>query len=215
MSEIALSTFLTHKLNVGGGYEFFPMPSSVEQIAGRLRVLIGSVPVPQYLPPVRNALTFLYGFRDAIEEMQRQYALADAGGMSLIKIEFSLPVGDIGIGSISDENAEGAQFVNIRRFNDVLKFRLLSGINERLDTEPGPWRAFSLEDAGWRPDLLCDVLRSWPMFSNLKAVVYSVPDGSRRGRQVATLFTTHGISNLKFRGDLPFNLEVPLIGSSG
>lgn len=215
MSEIALSNFLTHRRKSNGGFDFYPQPTSVEPIAGRLRVLLGNVPLGEGVPHPRNALTFLYGFRDALEEMKAQYALADQREMSLIKVEFSLPVGDVVTGSVTPELAVGAQFLNVRRFNDELKTLIIGAVNKKAMLEPNFKEMFgTLEEAGTRPDLLCNVLREQSIFSALKAVVYPVPNGTRSGRQVATLFTTHGIVNLKFRGDLPFNLELPLIGQS-
>lgn len=213
MSKLSLDSFVCYKPG-DRQTPFYPEPRAVKNRDGRQVVVLGDVPLPPGIPHPRNALTCLYGFRDALEEMQRQHQLAREEGLSLIKVTFKLEVGQIVMGTTDSEKLSTTNFLNMQRLKEQLMRVVLDGINERLAAESSKSKRVkvcnSVLEAGERPDLICDVIRSEPMFSHINSVVYLVPDGSLRGRQVASIFTDE-VTDLKFRGDMPFDIELPKI----
>jgi hypothetical protein len=214
-AHLTLETFVLYKPNTDGrSYEFFPVPAAVRQSGGRTIVTVGNIPFPAGVPHPANAITALYGFRDALEEIQRQLKFARESNMRNIKVTFKLQVRDIVMGTTDLEKLGSTDFLNLRRLQSDLANIIVDGVNERLAQEaPAGVRIETynrITDACHRPDLLCDVIRSEKIFSHIKAVAYMIPDseGSKRGRQVCTVFTD-AFEDVGYRGDMPFDIELP------
>lgn len=224
MSKLALESFIAFKPAApADGYEFFPKQRDVSRQGKNLVVTLGDVPLPGSIPHPQNGLTTLYGFRDALEEMQLQYAAARRNGMSLVKVTFNLDVKKIVMGTTNPDTIGDTRFLNLRRLSKDLQQLVLDGVNE-LSAKEGKKAKFydRILHAGERPDLICAVIRSLKVFSHINSVVYMVPDGTPRGRQVATVFSTrpaddeesgeNGISGFSIRGECPFQIKLPKIG---
>ena len=218
--DIGLASFFTYR-PTATGFEVFPEPKKVSKgKVDRQVVALGNVPLPAGVPAPARALTLLYGFRDALDEMKDQYAIAKTKGHSLVKIEFKLQVGTndadtkIIMGTASLEDLPKSRFLNVLRLNQDLQQMLLDGVNELLQVEANKSKRAALfydriVEAGARPDLICDVIRKQPIFKHLNSVVYSVPDGTPRGRKVCSIFETDSVIEVTVRGDAPFDIELP------
>lgn len=218
--DIGLATFVTFDAkSTGSGV--YPEPFKVTPKAGgRSVVTLGNIPLPAGVPAPKNAMTLLYGFRDALDEMKGQYAKARKENRELVKIEFKLQVGTdapntgIVMGTASLEDIPKCRFLNILRLNQDLQQLLLDEINEALVVEAQKAKKAAIYfdkivEAGARPDLMCDAIRKHPAFKHVNSVVYSVPDGTPRGRKVCSIFETDSIIDMNIRGSAPFDIEIP------
>jgi hypothetical protein len=214
MSELGLDSFLTFKPEKSGkGFVFYPQPSEVQTKDGRTVVVLGNIPLPPGIPAPENALTVLYGFRDPLDEIKKQYATARKEKMSLVKVSFSLEVGPIVMGTTKVEHIQETYFLNLHRLSMDLQTIIIDGVNELSAKEnKRPIFFDRVSDIGARPDLICKVIRNEPLFKHVKAVVYKVPDGAG-SRQVATIFTSD-VSALVFRGEMPFEIALPILSPS-
>lgn len=218
--DIGLASFFTYR-PTANGFEIYPMPKKISKgKGGRQSVVLGDIPLPAGVPAPAHALTLLYGFRDALDEMKDQYAIANTKGHSLVKIEFKLKVGTqdadtkIIMGTASLEDLPKSKFLNVLRLNQDLQQLLLDGVNEMLQVEASKTKKAALfyermVEAGARPDLICDVIRKQPIFKHINSVVYSVPDGTPRGRKVCSIFEIDSVIDVSVRGDAPFDIELP------
>lgn len=221
--DIGVALFLTFRPQGTNEFDFFPEPTKVTKGKdNRLTVTLGNIPLPPGVPAPSNALTALYGFRDHLDEMKLQYEMARKRKASLVKVDFKLQVGTddpdtkIVLGTASLEDLPRSRFLNVLRLNQYLQEMLLSGVNKLLaeEAERSKKAAVYYErivHAGARPDLLCEVVRRQPEFRHINSVVYSVPDGTPRGRKVCTIFDTENVIDYHVRGaeDAPFDLVLP------
>ena len=219
-AKLTLESFILYKwVPAKQNYEFFPTPRQAHKTEERMVVSIGDVPFPVNVPHPKNALTALYGFRDALEELQRHLKVARERDMGNIKVSFKVMVRAINMGTTDLSNLQDTDFLNLRRLQKSLADIIIDGVNDLMAKESNKTgrvaeRATTILEACRRPDLVCDVIRSEKIFSHIKVVAYMIPDenNSNRGRQVATVFTDR-TEELSFRGDMPFDIELPRIGS--
>lgn len=215
-AHLALETFVLYKANnATRSYDFFPIPRQVTDRKGRTVVVPGDIPFPPGVPHPKNALTALYGFRDALEEIQLHLRHARENDMKNVKVTFKVQVREIVVGTTDLEKLPKTDFLNLRRLQQDLAQIIVDGINERLAKEASRGQQVAesyskVTDACRRPDLLCDVIRSEKVFQHIKAVAYMIPDVSntKRGRQVCTVFTDR-FEDIGFRGDMPFDIVLP------
>lgn len=212
MSKLALESFVAWKAAPNGDLKFFPEPSAVSQQGKTTTITLGNVPLPSKIPAPERGLTVLYGFRDALDEMKAQFEHARRNGMNILKVSFHLDVDDIVMGTTNPESIASTKFLNLRRLSKDLQQVILDGVNE-LSARDGKKAVLydRILQAGERPDLICKVIRSEKVFSHITSVVYMVPDGTPRGRQVATIFTTD-VTDFATRGDAPFQVKLPKLG---
>lgn len=211
---LTLESFVLYKANESKRtFDFFPPPRDIKQIGGRTVLVLGDVPFPKNVPHPKNALTMLYGFRDALEEFQRQLRFARENAMSSIKVTFRVPVRSIVMGTTDLDKLHTTDFLNLRRLQANLSDIIVDGVNERASGEKRGASFSRITEACQRPDLVCDVIRSEKIFQHIKAVAYMIPDdtNSARGRQVATVFTDR-VEAPTFRGDMPFDIVLPKLG---
>lgn len=64
-------------------------------------------------------------------------------------------------------------------------------------------------DAGRRPDLMIQVIKQNPEFKHINSVIYTIPNGRRRGRKVCTLLSTQEIAEFRLRGEPDFLIKMP------
>jgi hypothetical protein len=207
---ISLESFVSYKPN-RTGFEFFPLPRNQVINNGRTSIVLGDVPLPDGIPAPQNALTVLYGFKDALDEIKSQYAFADEQGMDLVKVNLKLDVGQIIPGSTKLSDLTSTRFLNLQRADEELQRIVLDGVNDLLvKTTKKPKLFEKILDCGARPDLICEFIRQEPIFRQINSVVYQIPNGTPRGRQVATVFSTN-FSEITFRGEGAFDIELPRI----
>lgn len=213
---LTLESFILYRANnVTQSYVIFPRPREMKEVDGRTTLVLDDIPFPEGIPHPKNALTALYGFRDALEELQRQLRFARENQMDSIKVTFKVPVRTIVMGTTDAKKLPETDFLNLRRLQSSLADIIIDGVNNLLGKESQetglPCVSYSkITEACRRPDLVCDVIRSEKIFSHIKAVAYMIPDetNASRGRQVATVFTDK-VEALSFRGDMPFGIEFP------
>jgi hypothetical protein len=208
--KLQLNLFVTYKQQKNAAFEFFPEPKAIRINPGQTTIVINDVPLPSGVPVPDRAITALYGFRDPLEELKKQYAIAKKNGMSLVKVSFDLEVGKIPIGTTNKEDVPCTSFLNLHRLSADLQALLIDDINQ-LSAKEGKWATFfdKIDDVGARPDLVCEAVRSNPMYGHIKVIVYKIKNGESV-RQVATIFTSD-VSNIVFRGEMPFDIELPLL----
>lgn len=209
---IALDSFVTYKADRSkDGFEFFPAPRAVSRKNGRTSIVLGDVPLPEGVVAPKNALTMLYGFKDSLEEMKRQYQRAAENDMDLVKVSMRLHVGEIIPGSTTMLNIGQTRFLNLRRADEELLKQVTGSVNNLLETMKKSARPVNFVDSfksiAHRPDIICDAIRATDLFRHINAVVYEVPDGTR-GRQVASIFSSN-VVDLSFRGEGAFDIELP------
>ena len=232
IQEVGLGTFITFAITRDNKLDIEPQPNAVfRQDDGDYVVVVGNVPLPPGVTAANNALTLLYGFQDALQEMKAQYAAARERGHELVKVEFKLSVGT-GVepkpGTTTMDTVHQSKFLNLTRADKTTK-RDANGVvigkraiidiihermNEMLQAEANAQGKAALihEDflnACARADILCDAIRSIPEFSHINSVVYCVPDGTPRGRKIATIFDTENIADFAIRGAAPFSIALP------
>lgn len=222
LPDIGLASFVSYKVD-GSRIDVYPTPRKFEHAKGGSPavVTLGDVPLPPGVP-YPQGLTCLYGFRDHLDEMKSQYALARQRGHELVKVEFKLQVDTedentgIIMGSIGLDDLKLSRFLNVMRLRkDLYEPHVLHPINELLIAEAkksGKAAIYfdKIADACSRPDLLCQVIRSNPVFAHINSVAYQVPDGTIRGRKVCTIFQTDkGIIDFDVRGEPPFEIKLP------
>lgn len=224
--DIGLSSFVTFK-ETETSIEIYPAPTAIANTNGKRPVLtLGNIPLPAGVPAPAKAITLLYGFRDALEEMKMQYATASQKGHELVKVEFNLQVNTtapntgIVVGTAREEDLPRSRFLNILRLDINLQREIMDALNDKLSYESRTTKKAAtyferIVDAGGRPDLLCDVIRETPIYAHINSVVYSVPDGTPLGRKVCTVFDTTDAINLITRGDAPFDIELPKLVRKG
>lgn len=213
MSEIALDSFVIYKDSKNQNrFDFFPQPKLVTRENDRTRIVLGDIPFPEGVPHPENALTLLYGFRDSLDELKKQYAYASANDMDLVKVSMKLDVGDIIPGTTSEENVDQTRFLRLKALTHDLQQIIVDGVNELLAKSDDKNVKFfeRMTEAGQRPDLICQAIRNERIFRHVNSVVYQIPDGTPRGRQVATIFSTN-VSEIAFRGEGAFDIELPRI----
>lgn len=214
MSELALQSLIGYKpSSTDDGYVFHPKPRAVKKRGDKLVVTIGDMPLPHGIPHPPTGLTVLYGFRDALEELQRQYAVIQSQKMNIVKIDFKLEVGRIVTGTTGRDDIKDTKFLNLKRLSIDLQQMILDGVNELVAKENKKAVFFEkITEAGVRPDLICAVIHAEKIFRHVNSVVYVVPeplpDGKKRLRQVATIFSSD-VSEMAVRGDHPFEVELP------
>jgi hypothetical protein len=219
-AQLTLETFVLYKSNEDGtSFDLFPPPAALRPGTQRPIVTVGNIPFPTGVPHPENAITALYGFRDALEEIQRQLKFAREKNMRNIKVTFKVQVREIVMGTTDLQKIASTDFLNLRRLQSDLANIIVDGINERMAQEAPAGQSIEpyhkITDACPRPDLLCDVIRSEKIFSHIKAVAYMIPDeeGSKRGRQVCTVFDDR-FEEVSFRGDMPFDIELPCFAAA-
>lgn len=211
---LTVESFVLYKANKSKRtFDFFPAPREIKQIGDRTVLVLGDIPFPQSVPHPKNALTMLYGFRDALEEIQRHLRFARENDMSSIKVTFRVPVRSIVMGTTDLDRLPTTDFLNLRRLQANLADIIVDGVNERLSGEKRGSSFSRIAEACQRPDLVCDVIRSENIFRHIKAVAYMIPDdtNSARGRQVVSVFTDQ-VEAPTFRGDMPFDIVLPKLG---
>jgi hypothetical protein len=211
MSKLALESFVTYKTaSDGEGFDFYPEPREVVRQGKNAVVTLGDVPLPPGIPAAKNALTVLYGFRDALDELKSQYARARRYGMQVAKVSFHLDVDEIVMGTTNPDSIGSTRFLNLRRLSRDLQQVIIDNVNELAAKErnANPVLFERMTEAGQRPDLICQAIRAEAVFKHINSVVYMVPDGTPRGRQVATIFTTN-VTDFEVRGDVPFQIKLP------
>lgn len=212
MGKISVDFYVAYKRNPGGSYAIHPTPRAVGLKGDRSVVMLGDVALPEGIPLPKNAITALYGNADSREELSDQMVRAEEQGMSFSKITATMEVGELLPTTIDLPALEIVEFANVKRVHRTVRQVLLDGVNELLVKEAGKRKAPTVfttaEDLGRRPDLLCQVVRTEPMFKNLKAIAYMVPNGTPRGRQVCTLFVDSFADKSVF-GETPFDVDLP------
>lgn len=235
VQEVGLGTFITFAITPDNKLEVEPAPRAIyKKENGNYVLEVGDIPLPAGVVHPKNALTLLYGFQDALQEMKMQYAAARARGHELLKVEFRMSVG-MGIdhkqGTVTMETVHQSRFLNLTRADKLTKKDpngviigkraiidlLHDRMNEMLRAEANSRNEVAVLhenflDACARADILCDAIRSIPEFSHINTVVYCVPDGSPRGRKIATIFETKSKSSLAIRGTAPFEIALPDLG---
>jgi hypothetical protein len=210
MSELALESFVTYKSKPeANSYDFYPLPRSVKNDESGTTITLGDIPFPAGIPLPEDCFSLLYGFRDPLEELKRQYAIARKNDMSLVKISFGLDVDEIILGTTTEADLPRTKFLNIRRISSDLQALIIDGMNE-LSAKESKFPIFfdKIADIGTRPDLICEAIKKESIFKNVNSVVYSLPDHTPRGRQVISIFSTQ-TKNIVFRGEKPFNIILP------
>ena len=218
MSEVALETFITFRRKERkDGFVFYPAPR--QYIPGTNDkpgvVVLGDIPLPAGVPHPTNGLTLLYGFRDMLDENQSQRLVAKREGMTFFGISMTMPVNSIIMGMLTRKKLPRTKFVNLKRLAKDLQVHVLDTVNEMAVAEDKRHKPFTnIVEAGARPDLVCKVLQQ-PPFEHITVAVYPVPNGTARGRQVATIFSTKvkDFSADRRQVDpLPFKVELPDFG---
>lgn len=207
MSELTLESFITFRPTASDEYDFFPVPGNVTTTNGTVVVTLSNIPLPTGVPAPAHALTALYGFKDPLDEFKRQYAEARKNGMNLVKVSFGLEVGRVAAGATTITDLPETNFLNLSRLSYDVQTVILDAVNGLAAKEKMPTFFDRLEDAGIRPDLICDAIRSEPQLAHILAVVYKIPDVGRP-RQVASIFTSD-VTSIRFRGEMPFDLILP------
>lgn len=222
ISSIGLAGFISFK-HTGRSIDFYPDPMAMSQPAGgRPLITLGNVPLPPGVPAPLNAITLLYGFRDALDEMKLQYKVAAENGYDVVKVEFNLQINtdspDTGIviGTVHEDVLHRSRFLNVLRLDIDMQRSLLDQVNNLMKKESkatGKAAEYfeKINAAGERPDLLCEAIRQNPLYKHLNAVVYSVPNGTQMGRKVCTVFDTTMAVKLVTRGDAPFDVQLPVL----
>lgn len=220
MSELSLETFVAWRSKAtGDGFVIWPTPrKTTVKESGRLLVTLGNLPMPAQVPSPTNGLTMLYGFRDAIEQLQDFQRGAIEKGMQFRRIAVKLQVKEIIMGTLSADDLKRTLFANLRRVSEDLQLEITREVNKLARRESKAHCEFgNIGEAGARPDLLCRAVKKGPL-AKLQAVVFVLPAnliGTRRGRQVAAIFTNR-VKSLEVLGDpLPFDVELPALSSGG
>lgn len=210
MGKVALETYVTWS-NARGVDSINPEPRGV-RISGRRPVVkLGDIALPAGLPHPNRGITMLYGFRDSLEVLHARRSEAAENGLNMRTITVEVDVGEIIQGMINEENIGKTSFVSLKRMNTDLQDVLLDRVNKLARKErPKHVDYTTVLEAGARPDLICDAMKTAP-FSHIEVVAYRVPVvGSRKGRQVATLLKTKNVVQVDVRGDeTPFDVELP------
>jgi len=210
MTQIALETFITFRELEAGSFIFSPAPRAVNNENGAINVVLSDIPFPSGVPSPRNSLTVVYGYKDAVEEMQKQYALAKSTGMNLVAVSVGFDIGHQQVGVTSLSELPNILFLNVKRCSSEVQGILLDGVNELAANEGGEVSLFDkASQLGNRPDLLCDFVRTDSRFSHIAAVCYQFPSESPRGRQVVTILANNVVS-VSTRGVCPFEVQLPI-----
>lgn len=214
MSELSLETFVAWKQRASdGGIVIWPAPRKMSpQRSGRLLVTLGNLPMPGKLPSPTNAVTMLYGFRDAIEQLQAHQRTAIEQGMQFRRIAVKLEVKEILMGTLAAKDLKRTRFANLRRVSEQLQMDVIHEVNKLARRENKRHREFdTMDEAGARPDLLCRAVRKGPL-ANFLAIVFIMPTAnSRRGQQMAAVFTDK-VKSIEVLGDpLPFDIALPTL----
>lgn len=214
MSRIELVTFLTYPGNENKvrAKEVFPAPRSVIKHGSGEAVVLGDVPFPAGVPQPKQGMTVLYGYQDTAVELADQHAKAREKGDAFVKVVCKLEIGETINGVIGPEQVKDIQFLNLkRRASRSLQEIIVNGVNMiAAKANKDPVLFDKCSQVGSRPDLLCQFLRTDPMFQHIKGVTYDIPDGNRT-RQVATIFS-NDVTDVVEYGECPFSLAFPAIG---
>lgn len=201
------------------GYVVAPERSQVPK-----QVTLGNVNLPSGMVPPSPGLTLLYGFRDTLGEIKRQYSLAEAEGKRLFSFRLDVDVGDIPSSRITLADLEHIRFLHLGRLTAEVENLILKKWMRYI---PEDWRERAAEQAAarssdeeleralpyrynqfliGRPDLMSR-LHEEPEFRHLDAIVYRLA-GDEMSRFVCTLFRTTGVRSIECL-DEQMKVDVP------
>jgi hypothetical protein len=178
---------------------------------------MGDVPLPFSVPVSSQALTLLYGFKDVLEQMKEHYAEASKRGMTLVKVNIQLEIGELIMGTTTYESLARTRFLNLRRSHKDLQLEVIDMVNElqyrdaadKKNATPTVFR--KVGEIGARPDLVVAAVRAIKAFKDINSVCYTVPDSTAKGLQVISLMTDK-IGPMTLRGmptPAPLRIELP------
>jgi hypothetical protein len=172
-------------------------------------LVLGDVPLPAGVPHPKQGMTVWYGYEDTAEQLKKQHATARMEERNLVKVSFKLEVGTVPDGSVTPADVPTLSFLNLkRRASRELQEIIVTGVNMiAAKANRDPVLFDRCPQVGARPDLLCQFLRSDPMFQHIKAVAYEIPDGPHM-RQVVTFFS-NDVQDVVIRRDSPFDIALP------
>ena len=187
MSIIKLETYVAARTTGGrlacsyGVGEALPIDGS-----GRLPIIFGSVALPVGMHLPSSVMVMLYGFRDAVEEIDRQgKILAPTHADCFQTIGVNFEVGDIFQGIMTAEDLPHARFANVKRMSSNLQHHIRDRFEHYLVRDglsiDGIGR---LKQIGRYPHLFDRLLRE-KAFKHLEVLVIPVEDESGRMRQFA------------------------------
>ena len=242
--HIALSSFIGYQDLGDKNFKFWPKPRKIEKLEnGELVVELDNVPLPVGIP-VPEGITFFYGFKDTLDQMESVYSAAQEKSYEVLKVELQINVfshdtqkekygkermerakpgqteeevnaSRIGLGTIHLDDIHLSRCLNIHRVDRYIRdFLILHPMNVLLANEAKN-RGIKLKpidniaQAGARPDLLIEVVKSNPLLSHINSIIYTIPNGMPRGLRVCTVFGQHSFSPITVRGNAPFRIKMP------
>ncbi|PKU21956.1 hypothetical protein CWS72_23930 [Telmatospirillum siberiense] len=156
------------------------------------------------MPSAANGLTMLFGFRDAVSELQRQWKTAREKDIRLVSVNIQVDVGEMHRLRLGPADTPRFKFLYLDRLGQQT-FAEMNRSLQRISTEAdGEWDS-PFVPAGFvtkRPDMvgrMIDDLRT-TIFSSLELVVYRIDDPATGPRQVATLFSTKSVTAVEVQG---------------
>ena len=219
MSEITLESFVSFKNSPKSehGLAFSPTPRSVAVKGGKLLVELGDVPLPKKVPLPQSALTFYFGFRDALEQIKAQYEAAEKNRMKLVKVNVKFDIGQLVMTNQAHDSLGSTRLLNLRRIQKDLRQQVIDMVNEFVHVEAkdkgesNPQIFTRIEDLGFRPDLMVAAIRASKQFSNIKAICWSAPNDTPKGLQVVSILSNE-VNEIELRGlptPEPFQVVLP------
>ncbi|HCI47797.1 MAG TPA: hypothetical protein DFI00_10920 [Rhodospirillaceae bacterium] len=184
MSTVALNAFFT--------YNRSNMPESVT---------LADVPLPPRALPPAGAMTALYGFRDALEELSRLRKRWESDTVGFATVTLQAEIGKMPYGRVSPEKLSSYRFLYLDRITRPLEDicrQKFDGYAAEMGLEPmDPFRhaGFVCE----RPDFI-GKLHQEPEFNHLDVIVYRIDDPLTGPRQIASLFNKDAIVSIEARG---------------
>lgn len=184
MSTVALTAFFT--------YNRSNMPESVT---------LADVPLPPRALPPTGALTALYGFRDALEELSRLRKRWESDTVGFATVTLQAEIGKMPYGRVSPDKLSQYKFLYLDRITRPLE----DICRDKFDSyaaEMGLERQDPFRHAGFvceRPDFI-GRLHQEPEFNHLDVIVYRIDDPLTGPRQIASLFNKDAIVSIEARG---------------
>lgn len=139
---------------------------------------IASVPLmyEQEAPPTSVGILALYGFKDAIEEIQKRRQEAREANAEFKFAEIECEVGEIELGLVDRAKLRGLRFANVKRMNAQLQSEILDKFAEYVEDEGGdvPGYMSRVQQIAMRPDLFGRLLEEDKDFKRIEVLVIPV-----------------------------------------
>ncbi len=171
--------------------------------------VLENVPFPKTMPKKfrypERALSLLYGFRDALEEIQHQIQKAERKGLVCRPVYLQVPIKGLRLGVIAAEELPQLEFLSIERLASDARDALLKEFRGELQALGVSDTPRNIEDVGRWPVALGSVVhRHYP---RLKVLVYPILRDGRK-RKVAALFRRRGVKIVQ-PVNYPYHLKLP------